>query len=107
MDRRVQEFRRGAARLESKTTGRPYPSPLRELAVSSAREHVAAGGAVSSAAASLEVPPQTLTYWLSKASGCTALSRVEMARDDDARETGYALPEVAIEAATVFERLFA
>lgn len=87
MDRRVQEFRRGAARLESRTTGRRYPSALRELAVSIAREHVATGGTVSSAAATLGVPAQTLTYWLNKASGCMALVRVDVAREEDVRET--------------------
>ena len=82
MDRRVQEVRRGAARLELKTTGRRYPAELRELAVASAREHVALGGAVSGAAAALGVPAQTLTYWMNKTSGCSALVRVEVEREE-------------------------
>lgn len=66
MDRRVEAFRREAARIKSRGTGRRYPVAVRTLAVEYARAQIAKGASTAAIAAELGIPGQTLTYWFSK-----------------------------------------
>ena len=64
MDRRVEVFRREAARIGRGGTGRRYPASARAMAVEYARAQIAKGVTVAAIAAELGVPGQTLTYWI-------------------------------------------
>ena len=64
MDRRVEVFRREAARIGRGGTGRRYPASARAMAVKYARAQIAKGVTVAAIAAELGVPGQTLTYWM-------------------------------------------
>lgn len=82
MDRRLEAFRRGAARIGARNTGRRYSAELRALAIEYAQSRITSGEASRSVADELGVPAQTLAYWLSKVAGTNALIPVEIVRHE-------------------------
>ncbi len=99
MDRRVEVFRREAARIGRGGTGRRYPASARAMAVKYARAQIAKGVTVAAIAAELGVPGQTLTYWMSKTSSepkllpVRVVDRVERAADIEEATVRVLTPE--------------